>query len=393
MARRTVAPRPGPPPSAPEHAASRVLHPIYQALDSHNWNKALKLTQSSSCADDTSRRWDIVRALRAHALERAGKRREALVLLWEVLASRVVAIGDDDDSGGGDASGGSGDGTTQGSGGNADTQAGGGADDDGALAIRAREAWSELHDRIECLTGAEDVVNDAASKKGLDGNNWLDVGLVDPARRLDRRAYAPIEPPAAGEDGASLGGGGEGGDANNSSSNNNKVSANAPTKSGGKGKGKKSKKGGASSAAAATTAKSNRASLAYYPPVTDETVLQTLAVTLRSFGLYDTMSEMYSRAVEFLSSSTVNNSDGGGLRSQEDEYGSILEEGVCVHFRAVCDCSHVGAIVDGGDGKGAETGGEEKGGDVAMLQFQLPKVETLLRAVKYYERMQTCTCY
>ena len=83
-----------------EQQSSQKLHPIYQALDAHNYTKALKLTSSSSSSndhhnDDITNQWDIVRALRVHALERCGKTREALVLLWEILVTNVVLSIDD----------------------------------------------------------------------------------------------------------------------------------------------------------------------------------------------------------------------------------------------------------------------------------------------------------
>jgi hypothetical protein len=62
--------RPGPP---SEQLSSKILHPIYTAIDSHNYSKAVKL---SSGGDGVH--WDITKALRIHALERSGKKREAL---------------------------------------------------------------------------------------------------------------------------------------------------------------------------------------------------------------------------------------------------------------------------------------------------------------------------
>ena len=106
----------------------RVLHSIYQAIDSHNYAKVLKLTSFSTSSD----RWDIVRALRIHALERIGKVREALMLLWELVAGDVVVV----------------------------------AGAVGATSVASsttrqyeqRQIWSELYQRIQALTTIEDIV-------------------------------------------------------------------------------------------------------------------------------------------------------------------------------------------------------------------------------------------
>jgi hypothetical protein len=120
--------RPGP---TTPHQSSTKLHPIYQALDSYNYTKALKLTAEGSGNNkgggDNSDQWDIVRALRVHALERCGKVREALVLLWEILVVNVVL--DDESDGDGSSSG----------------------------ANKPQEIWSELYSRIESLSTIEDI--------------------------------------------------------------------------------------------------------------------------------------------------------------------------------------------------------------------------------------------
>lgn len=56
------------------------LRPVYSALDNHNYTKALKLT-----AVEPSCHWDLTKALRIIALDRSGRKREALGLLRDVL--------------------------------------------------------------------------------------------------------------------------------------------------------------------------------------------------------------------------------------------------------------------------------------------------------------------
>lgn len=60
---------------------ARKLQPIYNAIDSRNYKMALKL-----CAKKDLEKWDMVKALKAHALERTGRADEALDLCREVKA-------------------------------------------------------------------------------------------------------------------------------------------------------------------------------------------------------------------------------------------------------------------------------------------------------------------
>lgn len=75
----------------------RKLQPIYNALDARNYKMAIKL-----CGKKDMERWDIVKTLKAHALERMGRVEEALDLCREV-ASRQPR--DETVSGGGGAGG------------------------------------------------------------------------------------------------------------------------------------------------------------------------------------------------------------------------------------------------------------------------------------------------
>mmetsp|Transcript_48190 Transcript_48190/g.95509 ORF Transcript_48190/g.95509 Transcript_48190/m.95509 type:complete len:1029 (+) Transcript_48190:70-3156(+) len=60
---------------AQEAVRKRKVNPIYEQLDNQNWKGAVKLCQKKDIAD-----WDIVLALKAHALERLGSTDEALDL-------------------------------------------------------------------------------------------------------------------------------------------------------------------------------------------------------------------------------------------------------------------------------------------------------------------------
>lgn len=56
------------------------LRPVYVALDNHNFTKVLKLTTAEPACY-----WDLTKALRIIALDRSGRKREALGLLRDVL--------------------------------------------------------------------------------------------------------------------------------------------------------------------------------------------------------------------------------------------------------------------------------------------------------------------
>lgn len=62
---------------------ARKLQPIYNALDARNYKMAIKL-----CTKKDLERWDIVKTLKAHALERLGKVEEALEVCAEVAAHK-----------------------------------------------------------------------------------------------------------------------------------------------------------------------------------------------------------------------------------------------------------------------------------------------------------------
>ena len=56
------------------------LRPVYVALDNHNFTKVLKLTTAEPACH-----WDLTKALRIIALDRSGRKRDALGLLRDVL--------------------------------------------------------------------------------------------------------------------------------------------------------------------------------------------------------------------------------------------------------------------------------------------------------------------
>jgi hypothetical protein len=64
----------------PQAVQQQRLRPVYIALDNHNFTKALKLTTAEPACH-----WDLTRALRIIALDRSGRKREALGLLRDVL--------------------------------------------------------------------------------------------------------------------------------------------------------------------------------------------------------------------------------------------------------------------------------------------------------------------
>ena len=107
--------------------------------------------------------------------------------------------------------------------------------------------------------------------------------------------------------------------------------------------------------------------------------------------MYDTMSYMYYIAMESISASM-------STKKNEvvdlENYKCILQEGILVHFKSVCDCSNVGSVGEldnnGNDLLEKETNGEVYGNEERMVQCQLYKLETLLKLTTYYERMQTC---
>jgi len=242
-----------------------------------------------------------VRALRVHALGRSGKRREALVLLWEVVVKNVVLPGSEDDG----------------------------------LIKKSEEVWSELFEKIASISDANDLLNDSSNNIGLH------IQPLDAVQRLDTHAFAPVV----------------------IASPNAESTAKAAATPSGKSTSAKSK-GKASKSKGSTTSKGKATSKnVFFPPVTDETVLNTLAVTLRLEGMLDTVSEMFFQAME----------------SGSDEH--VLEEAVCVHFQAACDCTELKI-----------TGDEINASDedaLWKLQSHLPKLQTILNLTKYYERMQS----
>jgi hypothetical protein len=372
----------------------RVLHSIYQAIDTHNYAKVLKLTSSSSSSSSSSSpststssdRWDIVRALRIHALERCGKVREALILLWEVVAGDVVVA-------------------AVGAAATADVS---------NYSQQQRLIWSELYQRIQALTSVEDVIqheghgSSSNNRSGVVGSSHHnhhrslgDIQLLDAVRRLDARSFAPIVNPYT----SSI--------SNDINTNESATTTTATTNKSSSGKISKGGSASGKSTTATTAKKSSSYSSTdysinyYYPPVTDETVLQTLSVTLRNCELYDTMSEMYHQATTALSSSSSSASlarkNEEVEEEEEENYRNVLEEGVCVHFKAVCDCTSLDIDNNGSggcnnrrsstdEGNGKEPINDDEWGRITVLQSQLPRLQSVLNMTKYYERMQTSEC-
>ena len=312
-----LSPRPSPP---NDQVSSQKLHPIYGALDTHNYSKALKLTSPTSPSQVD---WDIIRALRIHALERSGKVKESLILLWELLVSNVVLPTDDKRD--------------------------------------VKDVWSELYQKIVSLSDVEDVINNNNNDKSSSG---LDIQLLDAVQRLDVRAYTPIQLPTTSSTTATP-------------TQTAASSKPAVTKS-------KSKKGKSKSKKTTSTTPSTALSTTNInlPPITDETVLSTISVTLRTLNMSDTISYMYYIAVEMLSS--TDNNVKGKSREEMENYASVLEESVVVHLKAVCDCSNVTAT------DVTEMNDDDDKSHERIVQCGLSKLEVALRLAKYYERMQSC---
>lgn len=292
-----------------------------------------------------------MRALRIHALERNGKVREALILLWEVVVGDVVVIV----GGAGGSVGGVSNSTQQ------------------------RQVWSELYQRIQALSTVDDIIHEghassSTNRGGRASHNHHrslgDIQLLDAVRRLDIRSYAPIVNPYL----ATI----------KDDKKKDAITTTKPLAKASKGSAKK-------------LTSDNNSIICHFPPVTDDTVLQTLSVTLRNCELYDTMSEMYHQATMALSSSsklTATTEDAEQQQEEdEDNYRNVLEEGVCVHLKAVCDCTYD----SGYDSRSANRGEDNKKIEdywsrIVLLQSQLPQLQSLLNMTKYYERMQTSEC-
>jgi len=285
------------------------------------------LTSPSSSTVD----WDIIRALRIHALERSGKVKESLILLWELLVSNVVLPIDDK--------------------------------------RKVKDVWSELYQKIVSLSDVEDVINNNNNDKSSSG---LDIQLMDAVQRLDVRAFTPIQLPTPSSNTAAT-----------TSTQASASSKPAATKSKSK-KGKsKSKKSTSSSTTPSTTSTTN----INLPPITDETVLSTISVTLRTLNMSDTISYMYYIAVETLSSADNGMNKEGKSREEMENYASVLEESVVVHLKAVCDYSNVTTDLEETNDSSDDTSSVSY---ERTVQCGLSKLEVALRLTKYYERMQSC---
>ena len=75
-----------------DHYNSAKLHAIYAALDSHNYTRALKLSQHKSVSS-----WKITLALRCHTLRRLGRKEECIVLLKNDLLSYIKVDPENDE--------------------------------------------------------------------------------------------------------------------------------------------------------------------------------------------------------------------------------------------------------------------------------------------------------
>ena len=163
-------PRPGPPAhggSSGGGGGQQLLNTLYQCIDNRNFSKVIKLTSlDTNNNNDDEKNWDIVRALRAHSLERLGRRREALLVLWDLLvASTATTIA----------------GTGEG---------------------RQQQQWRELKAKIEYLSSPADVVISstlsATTSSSSSSDNIASFKIFDPIVALDSKAYTPIPLPSLG---------------------------------------------------------------------------------------------------------------------------------------------------------------------------------------------------
>eukprot|EP00970_Alexandrium_tamarense_P001268 scaffold131_cov206-Alexandrium_tamarense.AAC.8 len=245
-----------------------------------------------------------------------------------------------------------------------------GDDDADGGKSRVKQTWHELYQRIESLTDAVDVVNDAAGAihtSGSGGLGALDIELLDVVQRLDARCFVDVKPFLS-----------------SSSSAASAVVNDAASSSGvssGKGRSKNNTKGGKKSSSSQPSSNNTARQQKRLPPITDETVLQTLSVTLRIEGLYDTMSEMYAQAVE-AGEAALN--DKNCSREVKNNHRRVLEEAVCVHLKATCECPSL---------KSVDTAGHEDGSinhhQQQQRRYTLQNLSTQQNLTKYHERMQS----
>jgi len=264
--------RPGPSTRGGGGGGQQLLNALYQCIDNRNFSKVIKLTSldsnsSSSSNSNDEKNWDIVRALRAHSLERVGRRREALLLLWDLLVASTAAATIMDTTGEGQQQ-----------------------------QQQQQWWWRELKSKIEHLSSPVDVVISStlsaaataasSTTSTTTADNSVGFTMFDPIVALDRRAYTPIPLP---------------------------YSAATTTTT-------------ATAATSYTTTKSSTSKvvatkmmmmIAALPPITDALVLKTITVVLKNEGLYATISTMYHTSIEYLLStkSTTTSS----RREEEDE--------------------------------------------------------------------------
>ena len=162
-------PRPGPPAarggSGGGGGGQQLLNTLYQCIDNRNFSKVIKLTSldnnnNNNNNNNDEKNWDIVRALRAHSLERLGRRREALLVLWDLLVASTATTAI------------------------ADTGEG-------------QQRWRELKAKIEYLSSPADVVISSVLSSSS-SDNIASFKIFDPIVALDSKAHAPIPLPSLG---------------------------------------------------------------------------------------------------------------------------------------------------------------------------------------------------
>ena len=233
------------------------------------------------------------------------------------------------------------------------------------------------------LTEATDWVSDGSTAAPSVGGGEWKVAVFDAVQRMDVKRFAcdvnsvPIVEKTESASNAQI----------------VKATTAKPSSKSGKGKGKKSS---SLNAPATATSNNKKSQSQVLPPITDETVLQTLCVTLKSEGLYDTMSELYHQAVITLSSQSHSNAEKSSVE-QRNAMGEVLEEAVCVHFKAVCDCDAVvmrcndnnNMDINNSPSDGSDSTKDNIVTAQSKSKYTLQQLQTQHRVVKYYERMQS----
>ena len=329
-------PRPGP----PAHGGSsgggqQLLNTLYQCIDNRNFSKVVKLTSldnNNNNNNNDEKNWDIVRALRAHSLERLGRRREALLVLWDLLvASTAATIAD------------TGEGRQQ-----------------------QQQQWRELKAKIEYLSSPADVVVSstlsaaAAATSSSSPDDIAGFKIFDPIVALDSKAYAPIPLPSRG--------------ATNATSSSTRTTP-------------------SSSSTSSKTAKKMTMLPPITDALVLKTIsvaLKNEGLYYTISTMYHTAIE------HLMNSRRKETKEEEEEEEEEINYTSILQDGIHAHLSATCDCTTSISMTSTHNASSSTTAVvvgviAGKKNVIQSLQSTLHKLNISLQLTTYYERMQmTC---